>query len=256
MAANLDIAVKTVANLLADNRSAIELYKANFATPQDLEGMRFWAQGEYNRIQSGFASTDTAVKLIAGVLQDLIDALDEAGIGGGGGEDGTDGVDGQDGRGIRVFQQNPVPSEGQSEPGDVWFVEEFAPPDDVPYTADVRVLDTHSTWVSIVGPQGEPGDSSDVINDEIIDLEHTWSSTKINALLNDKANTADLHSQYHQLYGTDHTDVDTTLPMEDMYILESTPTGFAPDRRTKVHFSATQPPDSDSLQGDLWVITP
>ena len=256
MAVKLDIAVQTVANLLADNKSAIELYKANFATPQDLVGMRFWAQGEYDRIQSGFASTDTVVKLIAGVLQDLITAIDEGVEGGGGGEDGTDGQDGADGRGIRVFQQNPVPAPSQSEPGDVWFVEEFAPPDDVPYTDDVRVLDTNGVWYSIVGPPGESGSGSDVIDDSIIDLEHTWSSKKISDLLAEKANIVDLHSEFHDLYGGDHTDVDTTLPLQDMYVLESTPTGFAPDRRTKVHFSATQPPDTDSLEGDLWVITP
>ena len=110
MAVDLTAALLAVTRLLDDDNSAIELYKANFATPQDLEGMRFWAQGEYNRIQSGFASTDTAFRLIAGVLQDLIAAIDEAGGAPGNGcecEDGEQGPQGEQG-----------PAGPQGEPGE------------------------------------------------------------------------------------------------------------------------------------------
>ena len=207
MAAKLDAAVQAVANLLNDNISAIELYKANFATPQDLEGMRFWAQGEHNRIQSGFASTDSVVKLIAGVLQDLIEAIDAAEIGDCTCEDGATGPPGPRG----------VPGED--------------------------------------GQDGVDAVASDLIDDDYIYSDKTWSSYKISQELALKANTTDLHNQEHLLFGPDQTDVDTTNPITDMQVLEYGPTGFVPDRRTKVHFSATQPLESDSLQGDIWVVT-
>jgi hypothetical protein len=211
MAARLDEAVQSVANLLNDNNSAIELYKANFATPQDLEAMRFWAQGEYNRIQSGFASTDNVVKLIARVLQDLISAIDETvSEGGAVGPAGPAGPQGA---------QGP-----QGEPGED-------------------------------GQDGQDGNAGDIIDDNVIYTNTTWSSQKISDELALKANTTDLHSQTHLLFGPDQTDVDTTNPITDMQVLEYGPTGFVPDRRTKVHFSATQPVESDSLQGDIWVIT-
>jgi hypothetical protein len=208
MAGRLDAAVQSVANLLNDNNSAIELYKANFATPQDLEAMRFWAQGEYNRIQSGFASTDNVVKLIARVLQDLISAIDETEAGTG--EQGPAGPAGPRGA------QGP-----QGEPGE----------------------------------DGQDGNAGDLIDDNTISLDMTWSSQKISDELALKADVSSLHDEFHALYGTDHTDVDTTNPITDMQVLEYGPTGFVPDRRTKVHFSATQPAESDSLQGDIWVVT-
>jgi hypothetical protein len=211
MAARLDAAVQAVANLLSDNNSAIELYKANFATPQDLEGMRFWAQGEYNRIQSGFASTDSVVKLIAGVLQDLIEAIDDTVS-----EGGTEGPAGPAG---------PQGAQGpQGEPGED-------------------------------GQDGQDGNAGDIIDDNIIYTNTTWSSQKISDELAKKADLTDLHDELHTLYGTDHTDVDTTNPITNMQVLEWSPTGFVPDRRTRVHFSATQPLESDSLQGDIWVVT-
>jgi hypothetical protein len=209
MAARLDAAVQTVANLLNDNNSAIELYKANFATPQDLEAMRFWAQGEYNRIQSGFASTDSVVKLLAGVLQELIAAIGET-------EAGT----GEQGPAGPAGPQGPQGEQGEQ------------------------------------GEDGADGNAGDLIDDSYITTDKTWSSLKISNELKKKADTTDLHDEFHPLYGTDHTDVDNTNPIQDMQVLEWSPTGFVPDRRTKVHFSATQPPESDSLQGDIWVVTP
>jgi hypothetical protein len=211
MAAKLDAAVRTVASLLSDNNSAIELYRANFATPQDLDGMRFWAQGEYNRIQSGFASTDSVVKLIARVLQDLISAIDEA--------EGGEGTAGPEGPAGPQGAQGPQGEQG------------------------------------VPGEDGQDGNAGDLIDDNNIYFDKTWSSQKIAQELSTKANTTDLHDQDHLLFGPDQTDVDTTTPITDMQILEYSPTGFVPDRRTKVHFSATQPVESDSLQGDIWVVT-
>ena len=210
MAAKLDAAVRTVANLLNDHNSAIELYRANFATPQDLEAMRFWAQGEYNRIQSGFASTDSVVKLIAGVLQNLIEAINEA-DGGTGGDVGPIGPAGP---------QGPQGIQG------------------------------------VPGEDGADGNAGDLIDDSNIYTDKTWSSQKISDELALKANTNELHDQVHKLFGPDQSDVDTSTPIQDMEILEYGPTGFVPDRRTKVHFSATQPVETDSLQGDIWVVTP
>ena len=208
MAVKLDAAVQAVANLLNDRNSAIELYKANFATPQNLEAMRFWAQGEYNRIQSGFASTDSVVKLIAGVLQDLIAAIDETEAGTG--ETGPAGPQGP---------QGPQGEDGED------------------------------------GKDGADGNAGDIIRDDITYTNTTWSSQKISDELAKKANLTDLHDELHTLYGTDHTDVDTTNPITDMQVLEWSPTGFVPDRRTKVHFSPTQPVETDSLMGDIWVVT-
>ena len=123
---NLDAALETISRLLNADSPAIELYRADYATPQTLEAMRFWAQGEYNRIQSGFASADAVVRLISGALQDVIQAID--GEIGGSGEQGPAGVQGPSGpagRGVMTFYQTGQPTEQDSEPGDVWFVKGY-----------------------------------------------------------------------------------------------------------------------------------
>jgi hypothetical protein len=75
----LTLAIDTIARLLRDDTSAIELYRADFATPQTLEAMRFWAQTELNRIQSGFSSTDDVVRLLAKALSEVIASIEEGG---------------------------------------------------------------------------------------------------------------------------------------------------------------------------------
>ena len=69
--------LQTLAGLLSTDKAAIEVYIANFATPQTLEAMRFWVQGELNRVQKGFTSTDTVVKLIATVVRNIINGIGE-----------------------------------------------------------------------------------------------------------------------------------------------------------------------------------
>lgn len=117
MADRFDNALKSLARLTTD-QSAIQLYRANFATPESIEALRFWAQGEYDRIQAGFISTDEVVKLLAAVLSEVIDAIDE--IDGGGTAPCEPCEDGQDGRGVHTFTQKLEPTGAQA--GDVWFV--------------------------------------------------------------------------------------------------------------------------------------
>lgn len=118
MAVDLEQALRTLANLNRDDSSAIELYRANFATPQDLEAMRFWAQGELNRIQSGFASTDEVIKTLSGILRDILSQLDA--VEGQEGEKGETGAKGDSGRTVQVFQQSNDPGL-QALEGDFWI---------------------------------------------------------------------------------------------------------------------------------------
>lgn len=124
MAVDLDQLVNNVSALLNAETGSIEVYRANFATPSDLVALRFWAQNEYNRIQSGFASTEEAVTLLASSLTELIQALDELategtlqgppgapglqGAPGPAGEDGQDGRDGQDATAADLINDNTV----------------------------------------------------------------------------------------------------------------------------------------------------
>jgi hypothetical protein len=73
-----------IARLANDNVSAIELYRANFATPDDVPSMRFWIQSELDRIQRSVASTEEVLKVIARLLVEI----DLISI-----EDGQDAVD-------------------------------------------------------------------------------------------------------------------------------------------------------------------
>lgn len=124
MAVDLDQLVNNVAGLLNEETGSIEVYRANFATPSDLVALRFWAQNEYNRIQSGFASTEEAVTLLAASLTELIQALDELAVDGSlqgpqgdpglqgapgpAGEDGKDGQDGQDATAADLIDDNTI----------------------------------------------------------------------------------------------------------------------------------------------------
>ena len=118
MAVDLEAALTTLARLNRDDTSAIELYRADWATPQDLEAMRFWAQGELNRIQSGFSSTDEVIKILSGILGDIIGKIDN--VEGSEGEKGDQGPPGEAGRASRVFQQPNDPG-CQAFAGDFWI---------------------------------------------------------------------------------------------------------------------------------------
>ena len=96
--------------------TAIEVYKADFATPDNIEGLRFWLQGELNRIQAGFISTDEVLKLIASAI------LDDGGEGTEG-PIGPQGPAGEDGRSIQVYQQQNEPADAIA--GDIWFKTEY-----------------------------------------------------------------------------------------------------------------------------------
>lgn len=102
--------VETLAN---PRNSAIQVYRAAFATPVSLEAMRFWLQGELDRIQADSLSTDEAIKALASAI-----------VGGGAegpqGPAGVPGEAGADGVGVTVYQQTSEPSGAR--PGDIWFV--------------------------------------------------------------------------------------------------------------------------------------
>lgn len=83
-----------VEDLTSANNSAVVVYRATFATPQDIPSMRFWLQGELDRIQTGFFSTDEAVKTLA----DAVVALEvEGGTPGEAGPPGPQGLQGPPG---------------------------------------------------------------------------------------------------------------------------------------------------------------
>lgn len=110
---------KSLALLANTQQNAIEVYKADFATPSELDAMRFWLQKELNRVQGGFISTDEAVKILASELL----TLSEGGTQGPAGVRGRDGANGAAGRSVTVYQQEAEPS--GANPGDIWLVEEF-----------------------------------------------------------------------------------------------------------------------------------
>lgn len=118
MAVDIEAALTTLARLNRENTSAIELYRADWATPETLEAMRFWAQGELNRIQSGFASTDEVIRTLSGILRDILSDLDA--VEGTPGPQGPSGPQGESGRVPRVFEQ-PTDPAAQAEPGDFWI---------------------------------------------------------------------------------------------------------------------------------------
>lgn len=97
--------------------SLIEVYRADFATPENFESMRFWIKGELDRIQSGFFSTDEKLK-------ELVDQIGDSS-----GQEcvecpqGDTGPKGDAGEGITVYQQTTEPA--SASPGDVWFVTEY-----------------------------------------------------------------------------------------------------------------------------------
>jgi hypothetical protein len=118
VAVDVEQALRTLAALTRENSSAIALYRADWATPENLEAMRFWAQGELNRIQTGFASTDEVIRTLSGILRDILGGLDE--IEGAQGPAGPKGSQGEPGRVPRVFEQ-PTDPAAQAEPGDFWI---------------------------------------------------------------------------------------------------------------------------------------
>lgn len=118
MAVDLEAALRTLAALNREDSSAIELYRADWATPKDLEAMRFWAQGELNRIQSGFSSTNEVIRTLSGILRDILSQLDA--VEGAEGEKGDDGAQGEPGRSVQVFQQSNDPG-SQALEGDFWI---------------------------------------------------------------------------------------------------------------------------------------
>lgn len=109
---------KTLSLLANPQQNAIEVYKADFATPSDLDAMRFWLQKELNRIQFTSISIDEAVKIIATQLL----ALADGGTQGPAGANGTDGADGAPGRSVSVFKSNASSEPAAALPGDVWIV--------------------------------------------------------------------------------------------------------------------------------------
>lgn len=104
--------------ILNKDNSAIEVYKADFATPETFDAMRFWLQGELNRIQAGFISTDEVIKILAGAIGEPEDGAE-----GPQGPQGEQGEQGEPGRGIAVFKQPEEPSGALA--GDVWFKTRF-----------------------------------------------------------------------------------------------------------------------------------
>jgi hypothetical protein len=123
MADDLDTVLTTLARLQRDNSSAIELYRAGYAVPNDVEGIRFWVQGELDRIQSGFSSADEVITILASAIQAVITATDsetgESALKGEKGDKGDPGQDGQDGVGNQVYIQNTQPN--PSNEGDIWI---------------------------------------------------------------------------------------------------------------------------------------
>jgi hypothetical protein len=122
MAGDLDTVLTTLARLQRENSSAIELYRAGYAVPNDVEGLRFWVQGELDRIQSGFSSADETITILASAIQAVITATDEAGdsvLKGEKGDKGDPGEPGQDGVGNQVYIQNTQPN--PSNEGDIWI---------------------------------------------------------------------------------------------------------------------------------------
>ncbi len=103
------------------NSSAIQLYRAKFATPQTLEQARFWVQRELDDIQSGFASTDEVVRVLAGLIEKIVTGIsteaEEGGLQGPAGPQGPQGPPGEGSSG-KVYTQKQQPAGNE---GDVWL---------------------------------------------------------------------------------------------------------------------------------------
>jgi hypothetical protein len=119
-----------VASLLREDSTSIEFYRPTFATPQDVESIRFWVQHELDSIQRGFASTDEVVKLLAEVSNELISRLTDAtggegsqgipGVPGPAGPQGEKGDPGDDASGRQVYVSSSDPAFSSVE-GDIWI---------------------------------------------------------------------------------------------------------------------------------------
>ena len=127
MADSLDTLLTTLTNLQREGGSAIQLYRARYASPEDVESVRFWVQNELDKIQAGFSSADEVVTILAKGLQQVIGALDLSPADGSSGSplqgpegpQGPPGPEGPPGSGRQVYQQLDQPV-GASE-GDIWL---------------------------------------------------------------------------------------------------------------------------------------
>lgn len=104
MADDTAAAIQRALNVIAPfnrNGTAIQLYRADFSVPADLDSFRFWTQGELDRIQEGFTSTDTAVKALSSGLTAALEAIGSVPAG----SEGAQGPQGPQGpRGERGLQ--------------------------------------------------------------------------------------------------------------------------------------------------------
>ena len=111
----------TLAVLQNPNSSAIQLYRAKFATPETLEQARFWVQRELDDIQTGFASTDEVVRVLAGLIEKIVVGIgteaEDGGLQGPEGPQGPQGPPGE-GSGSNVYTQVQQPSGSE---GDIWL---------------------------------------------------------------------------------------------------------------------------------------
>ena len=104
-------------SVLSDPKTpAIDLYRANDATPETFEEFRFWITNELNRIQAMGISSDEAVLILAQAIE-AIESTDcectggeqgPAGPAGPAGRDGVDGQDGQDGNAGDLIDDNKI----------------------------------------------------------------------------------------------------------------------------------------------------
>lgn len=61
-----------IEDILRENYTAIQIYRPSFATPQNMDAMRFWVKKELDNIQASFSTTDEVVKQLATALDDVI----------------------------------------------------------------------------------------------------------------------------------------------------------------------------------------
>ena len=120
-----------VEDLLRENATAIQIYRPSFATPENIDAMRFWVKKELDNIQASFSDTDETFKQLAEALDDVIVRVRAA-------LEGTietvDEISDQlpvppvtippATTGVRVFRQevDPVLS-ATVDPGDIWMEE-------------------------------------------------------------------------------------------------------------------------------------
>ena len=204
---------------MATSLSLITEYIARQADPKDNPSIVFWALGELRRVQTSTSSIGEVLTNHDEAIKAILDTIGEGGGEPGlpgncdceDGTDGTDGQDGQDGRGVMVFQQSTVPSSSLSAPGDIWFSDN-----------DILIMDTTRAWRSI------SGGSSDVINDSIVSLATTWSSSRLTSEFDQYLRRDEAR---HKLYGLVHTDVDTTAMIKESHGLFYQTGKFSPDYR-------------------------